>query len=210
MAWRHDEECPVLGKGILTNNPTVCQEYRFWQDKPCLGENLIRCKAGYSGQCVKKMYWGNEEAKEFGVGASCKDGSDLYRPIVKSEEPSKPKVWKTEPVEEIELNWKGEEERARYEKDPSTGLWVIEESDPFKVPSVTEENFEKGLRWWTRKEEWVNFYKSDFYLKDETTKLMMAPVTEETCKANDASFLCKVRLGIYDDHGALILDIGDS
>ena len=205
------KECPVLGKDILTNNPTVCREYTFWQDKPCWVKDFIRCKAGHSGQCVWNKYWGIEEAKDRnGFEESCKDGSDLFKPIVKAEETSTPQVWKTRPVHENNLHQKGEEERTKYKRDSSTGLWVIEESDPFKVPSVTEENFEKGLRWWKRKEEWVDFYKSDFYLKDETTNLMMAPVTEETCKANDASFLCKVRLGIYDDHGALILDIGDS
>ena len=34
-------------------------------------------------------------------------------------------------------------------------------------------------------------------MKDETTKLMMAPTTEETCKANNG-FVCKVRLDADD------------
>ena len=64
---------------------------------------------------------------------------------------------------------------------------MIPESDPFKVPSVTEEDFEKG--------PYHDFYSSDDYVKDETTNLMMAPTTEEACKDNDG-FVCKVRLGV--------------
>ena len=80
---------------------------------------------------------------------------------------------------------------------------MIPESDPFKVPSVTEEDFEKGpkVEWnrtigeYERKEEWSDFYSSDDYVKDETTNRMMAPTTEEACKDNDG-FVCKVRLGV--------------
>ena len=80
---------------------------------------------------------------------------------------------------------------------------MIPESDPFKVPSVTEEDFEKGPELYTskvkkeRKEEWSDFFSSDDYVKDETTNLMMAPTTEETCKANNG-FVCKVRLDADD------------
>ena len=164
---------------------------------------------------MKKQYWGVEEAKDdIGKEVSCKDGSDLYRPIVvkaeetggqpsqpdnneqsgdKAEEPSTPQVWKTEPVEEKDLNRKGEA-KAKYKKDSSTGLWIILESNPFKVPSVTDEDFEKGPNLWSgnsleRKKEWANFYSSDDYVKDETTKLWMAPITDEACKG----FVCKVR-----------------
>ena len=73
---------------------------------------------------------------------------------------------------------------------------MIPESDPFKVPSVTEEDFEKGPELYDeRKEEWSDFYSSDDYVKDETTNLMMAPTTEEACKDNNG-FVCKVRLGV--------------
>ena len=97
------------------------------------------------------------------------------------------------------------EEGAKYVKDSTTGLWMIPESDPFKVPSVTEEDFEKGPRAgeWNnegereRKEEWSDFYSSENYVKDETTNLMMAPTTEETCKANNG-FVCKVSLDTGD------------
>ena len=71
---------------------------------------------------------------------------------------------------------------------------MIPESNPFKVPSVTEEDYEKGPRAGELKRmvEWVNFYKSDNYAKDETTNRMMARVTKETCKTTDG-FVCKVR-----------------
>ena len=112
------------------------------------------------------------------------------------------KEWKTRPKTEYQYNkyLKGEEEGANYTKDESTQLWMIPESDPFKVPSVTEEDFEKGPELETsstfeRKEEWSDFYSSDDYVKDETTNLMMAPTTEEACKDNDG-FVCKVRLGV--------------
>ena len=99
-------------------------------------------------------------------------------------------------------NYKGKEEWANYTKEETTGLWMIPESDPFKVPSVTEEDFKKGPRGgredgWKRKEEWADFYSNDNYVKDETTNLMMAPTTEETCKANNG-FVCKVRLDAGD------------
>ena len=173
--WR-SFECPVLGADISTNDPKVCQNYKYWQDKPCGNENQIRCKAGNSGRRVQKEYWGVEGAKDqLGIETSCKDGSDLYRPIVKGEEPgsktsqtnkngysnedehsgddhnsfvegeesSTPQVWKTRPVSENDFNISlGEEERSKYRKDSSTGLWMI-------------------------------------------------PVTEETCQANDG-FVCKV------------------
>ena len=42
-------------------------------------------------------------------------------------------MWKTKPVEEKDFNQKGEEERAKYRKDSSTGLWMA---------GVTEETCE--------------------------------------------------------------------
>merc|ERR1711874_696986 len=86
----------------------------------------------------------------------------------------------------------GEEWGATFTKDESTQLWMIPESDPFKVPSVTEEDFQKGPKSYDpnlnmeRKEEWSDFYSTDDYVKDETTNLMMAPTTEEACKHNTA------------------------
>merc|ERR1719507_762437 len=43
-----------------------------------------------------------------------------------------------------------------------------------------------------RKKEWSDFYSSNNYVKDNTTNLMVAPTTEETCKANNG-FVCKVK-----------------
>ena len=205
MFWwcddRYSKDCPVLGLGIHTggtNNLAICEEYKFWQDKPCYNDDWIRCRAGYSGKCAFNKYWGVEGAKDDGKDViTCKDGSDLYRPIVKGEEPGSQQMWKAWPVSEWRYNrdYKGKVEWANYTKDNKSGLWMIPESDPFKVPSITEEDFEKGPRLfedeWKRKEEWADFYSSDNYVKDETTKLMMAPTTEETCKANNG-FVCKV------------------
>ena len=117
-------------------------------------------------------------------------------------------MWKTQPIEEKEpllYPDKKEESWARYRRDPSTDLWMVPEINPFKVPHITEEDFEKGPIVYTtwhwedagsgRKVEWVNFYNSDDYVKDKTTNLMKAAVTEETCKAN-GGFVCKVRLSL--------------
>ena len=90
--------CPaVLGVGISTNDPRLCSNNNFWRQQTCgkhgkwyalytatayQANEMIRCQAAKSGQCVKKEFWGLEGAKDrYGNGASCKDGNDLYRPI---------------------------------------------------------------------------------------------------------------------------------
>ena len=89
--------------------------------------------------------------------------------------------------------------------EPST-LWFIPQTDPFKVPAITTEEFKKGPELYNldkdkdeRKKEWANFYSSDDYAKDGATNLMMAPNTEETCNANDG-FVCKVTLKSKNDN----------
>ena len=98
-------ECPVLGEGIRTNDPTLCTNISFWGNLTCgktltdrifapWGEDKVRCQAGKSGQCVDKEYWGILGAKENYRGTeeelSCKDGSDLYRPIKRPTEAEEP------------------------------------------------------------------------------------------------------------------------
>ena len=147
-------ECPVLGEGIRTNDPTLCANNNLWKKLTCgktklftpylpwrgyllWGEDRVRCQGRKSGQCVDQESWGilgggtnrgkplgaqrakrsrdlsayeisaiqrlrnlasqlwktprlweNGEEEEF----SCKDGSDLYRPIkrlTEAEEPDK-------------------------------------------------------------------------------------------------------------------------
>ena len=117
---------------------------------PCSDENWKRCKAGFSGQCVRKQNWGVAKSVFRGSAEGCKDGSDLYRPIVKAEEPGNQtpqiQVWNTRPIEELEYNTlRRKGERTEYRKDSSSELW-------------------------------------------------MAALTEETCKANDFGFVCKVGL----------------
>ena len=93
---------------------------------------------------------------------------------------SQPQVWKTAPTTEKYYyeNYWGTELGAKFQKDRSTGLWMIPESDPFKVPSVTEEDLK----------EWARFYNRDDYMKDKATNRWMAWMTEENCKG----FVCKV------------------
>ena len=164
-------KCPVLGTNstdIYTNNPTICANTTFWREKNCGkwdGEDLIRCTGNLTGQCVSKSF-----AKDWrGGDASCRDGSDKYRPIkqtvIKEEKPNHQttshQTWKTR------------------NKD---------ESDPFKVPP--SETLPKYA------------LSSDDYIKDETTNLMMAAPTEETCKDNEG-FSCQGRLcdcACYDDN----------
>ena len=69
------------------------------------------------------------------------------------------------------------------------------------MPAINTEEFEKGpLHYWIGYEaKFANFYSRDDYVKDETTNLMMAPTTEETCKANDG-FVCKVTLISQNDN----------
>ena len=129
------KECPVLGAGILTNNLEVCQEYGLWRDKPCYWSQ-IRCRAGSSGQCVGRSFWGTDGALDDNRReAFCKDGSSLYRPIVKAEElglqPLQEQVWKTRSFTESIFNWyfKGKEEAAKYRKDSTTGLWMVAVSE---------------------------------------------------------------------------------
>ena len=89
----------MLGKGITTMNPTVCEDHTFWRDKPCT-ENSKRCLAGNNGECALVEYWGLEGEKDvFGREHSCKDKSDLYRPIDEAgQNSSESRVWKTRPI----------------------------------------------------------------------------------------------------------------
>ena len=64
-----------------------------------------------------------------GSAEGCKDGSDLYRPIVKAEEPGNQtpqiQVWNTRPIEEFEYNTlRRKGEMTKYRKDSSTELWM--------------------------------------------------------------------------------------
>jgi len=90
-------ECPVLGEGIRTNDPTLCANNNFWRKQSC-GEDpqnhdttvfLIRCQAGNSGQCVRPQNWGYD-VSNYEKQESCSDGSDLYRPIQKPTETELP------------------------------------------------------------------------------------------------------------------------
>ena len=115
---------------------------------------------------------------------------------------SQTQIWKTTPKTEEDYEYyKEDKDWENATRDEPSTLWFIPQTDPFKVPAITTEEFEKGPKLiYNRdkkrdegKEDWANFYSSDDYVKDETTNLMMAPTTEETCKANDG-FVCKVRL----------------
>ena len=238
--WCKDDfayQCPMLSEGILTNDPKLCRDIKFWRDQPC-HHDYVRCQAEASGQCVEKTNWGNDRAdppyRQHGGMTGCKDGSDLQRPIVKPDE-LRPQpiqqVWKLKP--EIEEHYKlapqdfldeffyqltpkdhidmldmRKADHTKYQKDNPTGLWMLPENDPFKVPSISEEDYMRGpavgdriyfgyAGWNIRKrnERWATFYSSDDYMKDETTYQMVAAVTEKTC--NDYNgFVCKVK--IYD------------
>ena len=113
-------------------------------------------------------------------------------------------------------------EKEKYREDPESGLWMIEESDPFKVPPISGGDwgdFENGPQQYSdqllgtgfltlraekgidsrlikfpipRKKEWADFYSSQDYAPDQQSNLMVAAPTEKTCKAYDG-FVCKVR-----------------
>ena len=111
---------------------------------------------------------------------------------------SQTQMWKTEPkTEETYEYYKGRKEWENATKDDPSTLWFIPQTDPFKVPAITTEEFEKGPfqnnRWVGYEEKFANFFSSDNYVKDETTNLMMAPTNEENCNANNG-FVCEVKL----------------
>ena len=141
--WCKDEyskECPLIGRGIRTNEPILCKNTTFWLGMGLRGcgkrdgEDLIRCMASKRWQCVEQRYWGIEGEKK-----SCGDNSDKYRPIYPAEdyyaademdldlhlEPQD--VWKTPPKTEKWYNEhiKGTEKASEYIRDSSTGLWMV-------------------------------------------------------------------------------------
>ena len=88
--WCQDsgnQECPVLGAGIHTNNPILCANNTFWR-KQIPDKTLFRCQAGYSGQSESIYFFGLAEDVQVNgqVSQSCRDGSDLYRPIKQPKE----------------------------------------------------------------------------------------------------------------------------
>ena len=196
-------ECPVLGKGITTLNPTICEDHTFWRDKPCT-ENSKRCLAGNNGECALIEYWGLEGEKDvWGIEQSCKDKSDLYRPIDEAgQNSSESRVWKTRPItmkeytQFLQYPLFKDLRRFTYIKDPRTELLIVTENDPFQVPAITMEDYKKGPLvgvMGDRKRDWADFFKDEHYVKDKTTDLLLAPITAEACQAK-GFFNCKVNL----------------
>ena len=155
--------------------------------------------------------WGDEVGNRYlGEKRSCKDGSDLYRPILKAgkaeQQALQLHVWKTRPVTNYtyQKDYKGIKRQALEERNftlHTTGLWTILETNPFKVGSITEKDIEEGPSLYDgcgrrcgykskRKKIWADFYSDNIYVKDKMTNLMMAPITEEMCKENNG-FVCK-------------------
>ena len=268
--FKSNQECPVLGAGIHTNNPILCANNTFWRKQ--IPEGTQRwCQAGYSGQSVSIYFSGlSEDVQVGGQVSGCRDGSDLYRLIKQPTEVKESdhqasqldynykehgsddeqsgdeeyveeyveeyienhhqpleedfdehgsdreqsisdktysaeahgdqhpqQVWKIYPIGEARHSYFKEEKKGEnYRQDSSTGLWMIPVSDPFKVPSIAEEDMKIGPKVLDaspqRMEEWADFYSSDDYIKDEATNRMVAAPTEDTCRANDG-FVCKVR-----------------
>ena len=86
--------------------------------------------------------------------------------------------------------------RFTYIKDPRTELLIVTKSDPFQVPAITLEDYKKGPLlsvMWDQKRDWFDFFKDEHYVKDETTDLLLAPITAEACQAK-GFFNCKVNL----------------
>ena len=134
----------------------------------------------------------NDEKDNFGqeekpTAADKTDSAEVY-----GGKHSRPQVWKISPKTEEGFKKVGKEEREKYKKDSLTGLWMIPERNPFKVPSVRDEYFKKGPAWLVGpgKKDWAKFYSSDDYVKDEATNRWMATTTEEACEG----FVCKVKL----------------
>ena len=56
------------GYGVSTNDPRICQNTTFWEDKPCRA-NQYRCNGKFPAQCRVIAQFGNN---------TCEDGSDRY------------------------------------------------------------------------------------------------------------------------------------
>ena len=146
--------------------------------------------------------WGVEGAKDWdGFDASCKDGSDLYRPIVKAKETgrqhSKPDKNRHNSDREYSSDgeYSGDGEYSDDEDYGENNFVKAEEAGRqpsqgqlWKTGPLTEEIYNRYLK---GKEEYKN------YVKDDTTNLMMAATTKEACKANNG-FVCKVKLDAGD------------
>ena len=59
---------------------------------------------------------------------------------------SQTQMWKTRPVKKERYNrkYKGKEEWENATRDEPSTLWFIPQTDPFKVPAINTEEFERG------------------------------------------------------------------
>ena len=196
---KKSKECPVLGEGIRTNDPTLCANVSFWRKLSCGKET--RCQAGNSGQCVGHLRWGAD-----GNWGRCSDGSDLYRPIEQATETEDPgsQATQADSIEqgsdngEQRINNDGDENNAEEEEKPLKKGYLPDKRDPpteaqartvlWNTGPETEETYDKYYR---GKE------KGAKYVKDVGTGLWMLAVSEESCKASQG-FVCKVRLCTFE------------
>ena len=167
-------ECPLLG--LKTNDPTLCANNNFWRKLRCAkSESWKRCRAGESGQCVRRKNWGI-----LGDKSSCRDGSDKYRPIIHPTESEKPGP-QAKPADHNQHSNDGGEPEA--DARDSAEEESSQHSEVWKTKPVTEKVYNRKYK---GKEE------GSKYVKDLTTGWWMVAVSEETCKAS-GGFVCKVR-----------------
>ena len=202
-------ECPVLGEGIRTNDPTLCANTSFWREVSCqswkVGESeekeelgYVRCQAGYSGQCAGKFFWGVE-----GFSKSCSDGSDLYRPIKQSAETEEPSSQASQGDSNEHSSDDGEE---RINSGGNDNFAEEEKKLP-AMGAADKRNSAEGnggqhsqTQMWNTLPKTEEIYNRDYkgkeegakYMKDARTGLWMVAVSEESCKASQG-FVCKVR-----------------
>ena len=196
-SWCKDKPalCPILGDGILTNNPQICSNISFWRQWAC-NEGEIQCGA----QCFKREEWGDLDRP---LKENCKDGSDSYRPIRQTSVNQEPHVWKVGPLskktnlyhiiklisfkprQSIRPNPMLELKRNLLVKDNITGVQSILVNNTWKVPPINDEEF-------------FDIYNKPFtsnetlYARDSKTTFLFSSVSEQECEA-DMGIICKVK-----------------
>ena len=216
--WRRQECGKMNGEEMIRcqgGTSGKCVENQYWGVKGAKDQwGEASCSDGSDlHRPIKKASIAEKTSRQKDLKDSKQKNDDVERNSAKKEkatttagernsaEPdggqaSQTQMWKTRPRTY---------QRQNYTRDKLSTLWFLPQTDPFEVPAITTEVFKTGPKLagihedYKRDKNFSNFYSSDDYVKDETTNLMMAPTTEETCKANDG-FVCKVKLKSLNDN----------
>ena len=209
--WRQQPCGKRYGEEMIRcqgGNGGQCVEERYWGvegAKDFLGTDASCTDGSDLYRPIKPATKVEETGRQDDLKDSKQKNNDVERNSAEKEKPtttagdrnsaepdggqaSQTQMWKTRPRTY---------QRQNYTRDKLSTLWFLPQTDPFEVPAITTEVFKTGPKLagihedYKRDKNFSNFYSSDDYVKDETTNLMMAPTTEESCKVNDG-FVCEV------------------